>query len=320
DGSFVEVSDTGSTTAFDAEAGRMVELVADEEGLAGVAVRSGLAPDWPDPSARPMMTSGPLDDVAAYVVAKARAGHDDVEETTEAGRAAWRHRTKLTPNQVSDAGPDETEVTVDRKTGIVLAATELRRGRTLRELRIEGLRTSPTIDRGAFTVAVPSGVPTNNEDLGYRRSSLDGIQSDVGYRLEPPQVPAGYELAGVWVRPGRGGPTGAEASNPPSTDVAILVYRDGFRRLIVTTRRHVGTRAWSDPFLGEGQIVTREAFSAIGAGGSPPSTGEVVFDPGTVPHVWAITGRERDKGMVITVAGPLTKPELMATLASVRAA
>ncbi|MBW3650735.1 MAG: hypothetical protein KY458_09235 [Actinobacteria bacterium] len=63
-----------------------------------------------------------------------------------------------------------------------------------------------------------------------------------------------------------------------------------------------------------------EAFSAIAAEDSPSSTGELVFDPLTVPHAWATTGRGNGEGMVITVSGPLAKPELMATLSSVRVA
>ncbi len=319
DGSFVEAGDTGETTAFDVEAGRMVNLVPGPPGATpGVEVRTGLAPDGPDPSARPLMTTGHFDDIAAYVMAKVRAGDQDVAEVKVAGRPVWRHRAKLAPNELSEASPDEVEVTVDRRTGIVLAATEFRQGNTLRELRVEGLRTSPTIDRSAFAVAVPAGVPTNDEDLGYRRSSLNRVADEVGYGLMAPEPPTGYELAGVWVRPGTGGPTGAEASNPPSTDVVMLVYRDGFRHVTVTTRRQVGTRPWSDPFLGEGQVVNSEVFSAIAAGDSPSSTGEVVFDPATVPHAWATTGRGNGEGMVITVAGPLPKPELMATLSSVR--
>lgn len=195
-----------------------------------------------------------------------------------------------------------------------------RQGRPLRGLRVEDFRTSPTIDRSAFTLAIPPGTPTTNEDAGYRRSSLERLPDDIGYAVAEPQVPSGYELDGVWVRPGTGGPTGAEGSNPPSTDAVMLVYRDGFRRLTVATRRHVRTAPWSDPFLGEGQLVTPEKFAAQPAMGSTGVTGEVVFDPTTIPHAWSVVAREGGNGFVITVAGPLPKPELMTALNSLRPA
>lgn len=323
DGSFSEASDTGARYAFDAEAGRSVELTDDAGAGAPSAarVRSGLAPDQPDPSAWPLMT-GDFDDLAVYVMAKARAGDEDLNPVTVGERRAWHYRTKLTPSQVSEASPDEAEVTVDAKTGVPLAGVQYRQGRMLSELRVEGLRTSTTIDRGAFAVDIPPGTPTTTENLGYRRSSLDRLRDDIGYGLAEPQVPPGFELAGVWVRPGRGGPTGAEASNPPSTDVAILVYRDGFRQLAVTTRRHLPTGPWEDPFLGEGQLVTPESFTAQPAGDGTPTviTGQVVFDPITVPHAWAVAAREGAGGFVITAAGPVLKSELVSALSSVRPA
>lgn len=321
DGSFSETSDTGAKYAFDAEAGRSVELVKEAEGGAPSAahVRNGLAPDHPDPSAWPLMT-GDFDDLAVFVMAKARSGDEDLVDVTVGDRRAWRYRTKLTPNQLSEASPDEAEVTVDVKTGVPLAGVQYRQGRTISELRVEDLRTSTTVDRAAFAVEIPPGTPTTTEDLGYRRSSLDRLRQEIGYSLGEPQVPSGFELAGVWVRPGRGGPTGAEGSNPPSTDVAMLVYRDGFRQLAVTTRRHVRTGPWSNPFLGEGQLVTPEQFTAQPAGESNPTatTGELVFEPTTIPHAWSIAARDGASGFVITASGPVAKAELTMALSSVR--
>ena len=323
DGSFSEASDTGAKYAFDAEASRSVELTKEAEaGAPSTAhVRNGLAPDQPDPAAWPLMT-GDFDGLAAYVMAKARAGDEDLEAVTVGERRAWHYRTKLTTSQLSEASPDEAEVTVDAKTGVPLAGVQYRKGRTLSELRVEGLRTSSTIDRSAFAVDIPPGTPTTTENLSYRRSSLDRLPDDIGYALAEPQVPPGFELAGVWVRPGRGGPTGAEGSNPPSTDVAILVYRDGFRQLTVTTRRHLSTGHWEDPFLGEGQLVTPESFTAQPAGDGDPMVikGQVIFDPITVPHAWAVAARGGAGGFVVTAAGPLPKAELMSALSSIRPA
>jgi hypothetical protein len=87
-----------------------------------------------------------------------------------------------------------------------------------------------------------------------------------------------------------------------------LGYRRGLDQVVVTTRLR-GEGDWRDPFSVAG--VDEDERPVDGALGG--SEARVVVGPRSLPHLWALTDR-----LVVTVAGDLTEPELVAAARSLR--
>jgi hypothetical protein len=150
------------------------------------------------------------------------------------------------------------------------------------------------------------------------------VEGRVGYSpLVPAHVPEGYELAEVAVA-GEAFPTGAEAGNPVSRNVVSLAYRRGLDRFIVTTRlSHVPApgepelspeELWSDPLAtGEGFRDEPERIQ-LSHGSLEGIEAELLIVPRNTPHIWALTDK-----LVVTVAGDLTRAELLAVAESLQA-
>jgi hypothetical protein len=171
---------------------------------------------------------------------------------------------------------------------------------------MQDLELNRSLPMDAFTLDFPSDAEIFREDLGFRRVSLQDIQSIVGYvPLVPTWVPEGYAPAEVTASK-KGSVTGAEGANPPVWDVVSLSYRRGLDQLIVTTRP-VGPDAslWRDPLAsGEGYPDQLEQI-VIKAGALAGDEGDVLIDPLAIPHVWVKTDQ-----LVVTVSGDLTRDEL----------
>jgi hypothetical protein len=159
-------------------------------------------------------------------------------------------------------------------------------------------------------VRFPPGMEVTRSNGGFRRTSLNGVQPLVGYApLVPAWLPEGYELAEVAAGPGEVGFTGAEAGNPPSTDVVSLSFRRGFDQFIVTTRlRNIPgyPQEWADPLAtGEG-FVDRPQTAELGRGALSGVEANVLVVPRNIPHLWAQTD-----DLVVTVGGDLSREELI---------
>ena len=147
-------------------------------------------------------------------------------------------------------------------------------------------------------------------DDGFRRVSLAAATTSAGYApLVPASVPAGYELAEVAVARDAA-PAG---SNPQSRMVVSLSYRRGLDQFVVTTRVR-GTATWSDPLsTGPGSADAAEQVT-IAAGALSGIDAQQVLVPRGVPHLWA-----QSRDLVVTVAGDLSRAELLAVAASLTA-
>ena len=86
--------------------------------------------------------------------------------------------------------------------------------------------------------------------------------------------------------------------------------------MVVTTRRTgKDPKAWSDPVAaGEGNVVRQQRIR-IRTGALRGEVARVVIDPRVQPHAWVVTDR-----LVVTVAGALTRDELVAAVGSLREA
>jgi hypothetical protein len=260
--------------------------------------RVGLAPGWPDAAPAGWVLRRDLGSVVAALSADPDA---KVEEVEHAGRAAWMLRTPT-----GNPG-EEREIVVDRGTGIPVRDRRLRDGRFAGEWRIERLQ----VDAGRDEVfrLRPQGDQTQTRyDMGFERTSLERAADVVGYEpLVPARLPSGFELGEVAVAPASR-PTGDEQRpNPPSRNVVSLRYQRGLDHIVVTTRL-TGPDAsrWSDPVIGSSVRARVPERVEFDSGALRGYTGEVVIDPNSVPHVWAIAGE-----LVVTIAGNADRDELL---------
>jgi hypothetical protein len=301
------------TMTYDAERGVQRSLNPSAslggEGPLFAAERSGVAPGPPDP--------GPTDDhlqrdFGAFVGALLAADDPAVVETKYEGRPAWRLDVRAQVDKLvpEEAAGDRFSIWVDRQTGMPRRVQEKRGERVLNELRIEDLAVDEPLARETFTLRFPEGIEVMRSDEGFRRVELGEVGGAVGYQpLVPTWVPDGFELEEVAVAPGVGVPTGAEAGNPPSTDVVSLSYRRGFERFLVTTRlRDVPGAAdtWGDPLAtGEG-IRDRPDAVQLRRGALSGVEANLLIVPRNVPHIWALADH-----LVVTVSGELSRSELV---------
>ena len=305
---------TGESIAYDAESGRSISWFT-FEGETTASIDTDVAPGAPDRYPSSFISGHDLED---FVVATAREGRDSIDEHDVAGRAAWRYRGPVAENKLAGSGVDFIEASVDQETGVLLRLIEQSDGAIGRQLTVTHFVPAGEIDRSAFTPEPPAGSTVETEDAGFRRSSIEELPTSGAIPALDPSPPEPFELDGLWVNVEGGGVTGPEGSNPPSKRVASLVYRDGWRRVIVTLRELGGPPArWSDPFRGEGQIFDGTSEITLEADGAfAGAEGFVVVDPQTVPHVWAVscgsdcTAENDWPGYVLTVAGAATSDEL----------
>jgi hypothetical protein len=250
----------------------------------------------------------------SYVRALLDTSDFPVEETGWAGRAAWRVQVEVESNRIV-ATADHLDIIVDQTTGFPVKVVATLRGEFVEEVRLENLEFDPPVTADDFTLTFPAGLEVNPFDEGFRRvrvDELEDLEAIVGYRpLLPQDVPEGFDLAEVSVAE-QGPSTGVEGMNPPAEGVISMTFRRGFDSFTVSTRL-VGEdpTLWSDPLgTGEGYVDVPETLTLAG-GALQGSAAELLIDPRGVPHVWAL-GEE----LVVTVAGDLTRAELVRAIAS----
>jgi hypothetical protein len=160
-------------------------------------------------------------------------------------------------------------------------------------------------------VTFPRHAEVLRSDAGFANVDLDRASNIVGYRpLVPARVPDGFHLAAVAAAKSAER-TGPGQSNPPSHGVVSLSYRRGLEQIIITTRRR-GHGRWRDPFGIQG-VPFGSARVRLDDGALVGTVAQVVVDPRTVPHLWAVTDR-----LVVTVAGDLSRDELIAVAEALR--
>lgn len=290
-------------TAYDATTGTERHLTAEGDAAPTCYERTGLAAGRPDAAPADWALSRRLGSVVRALQA---AGDASVTETTYDGRAAWVLEAEVQPNRLAAFPADRISVTVDRETGFPVRVIETADGSPVSELSITDIVIDPVFAEDAFELAFPAGTEVYSEDYGFARIPLEEATAAVGYEvLTPAWLPEGYQLASVSVAADAMS-TGKEGMNPASRGVVSLAYRRGFDTLVITTRLAGENRsAWADPLSsGEGFIDEPELVT-LGGGTLQGIPAEVLVDPLTVPHLWAVGDR-----LVVTVAGDASAAEL----------
>ena len=301
--------------AYDAGAGveRAWSREGDDAPFGGE--RTGLAAGPPDPGPSEWVLQRNLGGVVrALLAADSPAGSNaTVSETTYEQRPAWTLSTAVEQNRIAGSTADHMEVTVDRETGFPVRVVETLKGVLIRETRLERLEIDPTLPEGTFSIDFPEGLVVGPIDQGFRRVDLPQAADVAGY--EPPlpaAVPDGFELAVITVAE-QGMSTGKEGMNPPARGVVSTAYRRGFDTLLVSSRL-VGDdpSLWSDPLSGGEGFVERPERVTLEAGAFAGKVAEVLIDPRSqMPHLWVM-----DDTLVVTVAGDLSRAELIAVAES----
>lgn len=305
-------------TAYDAARGVRREVETYADGHVDAREIAGLAPGPPDAGSEELFLSPQL---KAFVRSLLAADDPRVRETRYEGREAWFVDVpvaSLVCRPVSPScdvdgldQPDRLSATVDLETGMPLRVVATRQGRFLFELRLRRLEVNVPVSRADLRLDFPDGVAVVRLGEGFRRVPLESAAAVVGYQpLVPAWLPAGFELAEVGVVPPNEGARLTNRTNPESTGVVSLAYRRGLDRIVVTTRlRGDAQAAWTDPFTPK--VTPAEDFQwqsdriVLDSGAFAGATAEVVVDPRTLPHLWALGDR-----LVLTVAGDLDRAKL----------
>jgi len=275
-----------------------------------VARMTGLAPGPPDALGTGLFPAEYAGQMSALAIAGSKVtsstygGRPVLVVSAPAGPAAGR-------SAASDAAPrfDRVSMTIDRQTWLPVRVVRTYRGDTVESWAFRDVELDPPLTTADFAVQLPSSAQvTTGTDQGFRRLSLQKAGAAVKGRLYVPEtLPEGFELSLAAVK------TPEAASQPLApgngSSVVSLVYRRGFRSVVITTRS-VGGAAIDpadDPFAGSstyGTAGTRHVV--LHSGGLAGGRAFVSTHPLELPHLWLV----RD-GLLVTVAGDVTRRELL---------
>lgn len=263
--------------------------------------RRGVAPGPPD---HDVLSGFPVSQrLGAAIRALLAADDPRVGETTWKGRDAWRAVIPVEPSEPTYPGDiDLLTVIVDRETGLPVRIIGTRRERFVERVDVRGLAVNEGVSKDEFRLRPPPDAEIDRGSEGFHRVSIAEAGTIAGYQpLVPRWVPNGYSLTEV---------AAADQGNNDLGDrwtrsVISLSFRRGFDQLVVTTRRAGGPAGrWGDP-LDLGRDEGRAPLE-LSAGALAGSRGELVLGPREVPHVWTL-----GKGLLLTIAGPLSRDELL---------
>jgi hypothetical protein len=257
-----------------------------------------------------------------------------VQATTYEGRPALVVSAKVVPGpvvQASDGGLmsygqfDGLRITVDRATWFPVCFTTLLHGDVVQEERLTRLHLNVPVTEAQFRPKFPKGARVRIVREHFRRASQAQAASAFGYvPLAPAVLPAGFtysqaavaRTAQFFVMTGAGG--AANEHWIPSHDITQLLYRSGFLTMTVTCRLETGMHdpLLADPFASDpsqgGAPNARETVGIHG-GALDGVTAKLAIPPAGVPHLWAF-----HDGLMITVAGDLTRQQLLEVAGSLR--
>lgn len=265
----------------------------------------------------------------------AAMAHGRIGETTVDGRPALTVSCAVAPQPITglDIGShlfDTIEYTVDRATWLVVRESHLLRGQVVFEVRLTKMRIDEPVGDAQFTPFWPKGTTVKVTSEHFRRVPF-GAAAHVfaAPPLAPGALPEGFRpfAAAVTARARftYWTPTGYKPDYwPASRDVTQLSYRSGLLRFLVTTRTQpAGGPAPADPFVADPFVTTTAGDDVMHTGqletvqltGGAWSgvTAHLVMPVLGVPHLWAW-----HEGTLITVAGDLTRSELLSVANSLQ--
>jgi hypothetical protein len=315
DGSYRWTStDNAVDIAYDATTGRHVQIA--RVGAAASAehprafITTGVPGGGPD---RRIARPEPLDPIADFVVALARAKDPHITSGTVAGRAAWHYDGPTVRDRLGGEGaPDHAVVDVDQASGVLLSHTTKVGDLVVNSFTASGVAVSDVTDRSKYQLEPPATANRQNVAIGFVPKTLDEAADGLPYALlVPGQLPDGFTLESVSVDRDVATSTGPEGMNPPAKEVVAITWVNGADRFAVTLRPK-GADQWDDPFGAEGLVPDAKSVS-LPLARRAPLDGKVIVDAPLVPHLWGITG-----DIVVTVSGDLSRADLERVVGSLQ--
>ena len=197
---------------------------------------------------------------------------------------------------------------IDRETWLPIRVVRTYKGAVVEAWSLRDVRLDPPLLASDFSVQLPSSAElVTGGDQGFRRLSLARASNAVHGRLfVPSTLPDGFSLSLATVRTPE--PTLQRPWLSDESTVASLVYRRGFRSVVVTSRSFRGgpPDPAVDPFVGSAARGTSGATDVLlRAGGLAGATAHLSARPLALPHLWVV-----QHGLLVTVAGDVTRREL----------
>lgn len=185
-----------------------------------------------------------------------------------------------------------------------------------RTFELLDLEVDSPVDPGVFRV--PEGAEERPGNEGFEPITLVQAGARAGYPVPVPAAPAGFELVNVAFADQPSRYSSVTAAGMPSSDVVVLVWRDGFQRVVVTTRRlsakvELGKDASAPVAVRYPWPAFREppAVTVAGAVDGAEVLFKVAGTGRTAPRAWGAVG-----DVLITVEGTLTDAEAAELLGS----
>jgi hypothetical protein len=220
---------------------------------------------------------------------------------------------------------DRIEVTVDEATWFPVRFTELLHGRVVSDTRLTDLHLDVPVAAKQFTPRFPAGAKIEVDPQGFARTSLARAARRFPYSpFAAGRLPRGFRFfraavaptARFFVQTGPGDV--AHEFWIKSHAVTEVQYRSGFLALTITTRSQRGMHhpLLPDPFATDptqGAAPGAPDTVTINGGALDGATARVAMPPLGVPHLWAF-----HEGLLVTVAGDLTRAELLDVASALR--
>ena len=276
-----------------------------------VARSVNLAPGPPDAAGSGLFPAQYAGQMSALAIAGAK-----VSASTYEGRRVLVVSAPAGPAsaRASDESPgsavrfDKASMIIDRGTWLPIRVVRTYKGAVVEAWSLCDVRLDPPLLASDFSVQLPSSAElVTGGDQGFHRLSLAKAGHAVHGRLFVPEaLPDGFNLSLATVRIPE--PTLQRPWLSDESTVASLVYRRGFRSVVVTSRSFRGgpPRPAVDPFVGSAASGTSGATDVLlRAGGLAGATAHLSARPLALPHLWVV-----QHGLLVTVAGDVTRREL----------
>jgi len=204
---------------------------------------------------------------------------------------------------------DSVSMTIDRNTWLPVRVVRSYHGTAVETWELSDVSLDRPLLVSEFAVQLPSSAAlVTGTDQGFRRMSLEKAAAVLRGRLFVPEtLPGGFGLSLVTVRTPE--PTLERPWLPSESSVASLVYRRGFRSVVVTSRSFSGALPdpANDPFVKSSpQGASPAAKVLLRAGALRGATARLSARPLELPHLWVL-----HDGLLVTVAGDVSRRELL---------
>lgn len=277
-----------------------------------VARTVGLAPGPPDAAGTGLFPAEYAGQMSALAIAGSRVTSSTYEGRPVLVVTAPAGRASVAPAAGSGEPAvrfDRVSMTVDRRTWLPVRVVRSYRGTVVESWAFRDVRLAVPLTTADFAVQLPGSAELiTGADQGFRRLSLQKASAAVGGRLYVPErLPEGFSLSLAAVRTPEA--TLEQPASSRAPPVASLVYRSGFRSVVVTARplRRSAVDSTDDPFV---ESIARGTSGAtrvvLRSGGLAGARAHLSAEPLGLPHLWVA-----QDGVLVTVAGDVTRRELL---------